>query len=647
MFGLGRSSVTQKAIFSDTDIRELIKFCPPPDSALRASASRHRLLRTDAVRTRLDHIIKEDIQPIAIEALPKRLSIHEDGIRAADVDISGLVTNLDKTLLLPRTLQHNIGREVADRINDSFVSLRLEASRRDIDADQLLALIRAHAGPGSEITVTLVNGSQYVSRVTLIEATHLQLVETLWRSVRDACIAELQVEFPALPIDILRHLALEIVEADGIDGTIDSDTSRVSFTPSSAAKTQHLDREKQLQHRVDATLAQIRDRGWAEIVDSSEASRDDIIGGILTHADMQGSGPVAVTSRSSDSTMIVTPALLLTRQEALCRLAVGQAKTAWTNRQTDKDLGSDFDVVAEDPDYTAVDNHILLSTDHHAQILDEWTTTISALRSQAEVDLASLISHELLPPITLYTNGAKLLDTKDDSLRQRNKDHVTTHLKTEILTPLMTRIRTEKIFPSRAAKQEFEKFNTAVADAKEPEGILTAVKRFQRKTKPSFTASRANSNSNISPEPVKRAKSPESESETSSPGPESRRSERDEPGLAAIKTRIMAEKLAAMGRMRRASDLLQHATWILLACLPVHAECLFVSAGKDASRMIKVYAALVKDLGDGHEREQDWARRLELLRVKVKKADDEAGAKTELHALASEALETRQGHFSR
>jgi hypothetical protein len=71
--------------------------------------------------------------------------------------------------------------------------------------------------------------------------------------------------------------------------------------------------------------------------------------------------------------------------------------------------------------------------------------------------------------------------------------------------------------------------------------------------------------------------------------------------VVEIKRSIMSQKLRAMHRMSRASDVLQNTTWILLAD---KCEGLFMSSGKDTTRMIKQYQ-LVGD-GETAERLEQW-----------------------------------------
>ena len=89
---------------------------------------------------------------------------------------------------------------------------------------------------------------------------------------------------------------------------------------------------------------------------------------------------------------------------------------------------------------------------------------------------------------------------------------------------------------------------------------------------------------------------------------------------------ILKQKVEAMKRMKRASDLLQNITWILLTD---KREGLFMSSGKDTSRMIK----LVKE-DDG-----EMGVKLEGWRDLVKGGKDTDAERKEMRELAVKVFE--------
>jgi hypothetical protein len=86
------------------------------------------------------------------------------------------------------------------------------------------------------------------------------------------------------------------------------------------------------------------------------------------------------------------------------------------------------------------------------------------------------------------------------------------------------------------------------------------------------------------------------------------------------------QKVAAMKKMKRGSDLLQNVIWILLAR---DREGLYMSSGKDTSRMIK----MVKE-GDA-----EAAKKLEEWKDLIKQGKDTEDTRREMRNLAAKAVE--------
>lgn len=86
------------------------------------------------------------------------------------------------------------------------------------------------------------------------------------------------------------------------------------------------------------------------------------------------------------------------------------------------------------------------------------------------------------------------------------------------------------------------------------------------------------------------------------------------------------QKVAAMKKMKRSSDLLQNVIWILLAR---DREGLYMSSGKDTSRMIKMV----------REHDVEAAKKLEEWKDLVKQGKDTEDTKKEMRDVAASAVE--------
>ena len=101
----------------------------------------------------------------------------------------------------------------------------------------------------------------------------------------------------------------------------------------------------------------------------------------------------------------------------------------------------------------------------------------------------------------------------------------------------------------------------------------------------------------------------------------------DATALSEIKRAVLDDKVAWMKRAKRSSDLLQNLAWVLLASTR---EGLFVSSGKDTSRMIKLFQT------DG---DAVVGTRLGELRDLVKGGNETDLEKAEMREMARAALE--------
>lgn len=167
----------------------------------------------------------------------------------------------------------------------------------------------------------------------------------------------------------------------------------------------------------------------------------------------------------------------------------------------------------------------------------------------------------------------------DDSLKSRLDTYATEVLKTDVIPAAIQNLRASNLLQrDKSRTKDIEKFSLAISSAQSVADISSSSAKFCRKQKiDAPTAAQ----------------------------------------LREAKLQTVRTKLESMNRKRQAmrgSDILQNTIWILL-CAAVHKQSrqdvLFVSSGKDTTRMIKFYQGLVGSDGD-------YAKQLEVWKDKLK-----------------------------
>lgn len=632
------------SIFSEVDVRQLIQCLPPSPAQLRRSLSGESLIRTAAIRQRFLDILNQEHNFVSIRDLTARLDIVDDDWLLKDESII-VIHSRDGKRLLPNPMQIRIANELEERCKHAYIDIQQEALTRDIALECIRSLIVARC---SEQIITLVatGNHQYAVSRSHHDETVQRLRSNMLRTQREASVLDLGSDGLACPRAVLVDNATDwLKHADsGLSGTLTS-AKAIIFTPSSAVQSKS---KQESQLKADRAVSALKDRGYwlrgtPRVMDRGDA--EIAAETIIQQASGDNPEPMVIKCNQDTSvTALIMPTTLNHRLQRLKGVVRDAATQQWSQRSADTDFvpssRSIVDTVKEQ-DYAELDM-IILQSEEGSGILSDLEQAISDMRSAAEKDFASAMQQDIATTAQLYINGVNTI-TSDESLRQRTSEHVTQYLKTEVISPVLARIRSEKLTTTRTSHVEVERFSTALNEARDPDQINVAIKRVCRKLKLSSSGTKT---------PV--------ESKNSAVNPME-----DTKGLTpiAVKKYILDRKLGAMQRMKRASDLLQHAIWIMLATLPIEAYSmsLFVTSGKDTSRMIKLCSAVIDDnlsrpggdvVSDGSDdqtlvgqREDVWTRRradvTKLLEIKdkLKAGGDDHAMRVELRDMAKSAVE--------
>lgn len=177
-------------------------------------------------------------------------------------------------------------------------------------------------------------------------------------------------------------------------------------------------------------------------------------------------------------------------------------------------------------------------------------------------------------PVRLYLVG--IASVHDATLKQHLDDFVLHFLRKDLIPTAIQHLREHNLLSNRSVARDAEKFHQTCDDAPSFADVQAAVTKFVRRQKLDAVS--------LSDE-------------------------------WTVKLRVLQLKLKSVKRMARASDVLQNLIWMALA---QRSDGLFISSGKDTTRMIKQYRAVGdpelaeqldawKDkLKAGHETKEDW-----------------------------------------
>lgn len=514
----------------------------------------------------------------------------------------------DRERVLPRSRQ----REVCEMLREAFdgrgVRLVEWAGRFDLGVDSLRRLIKSDA---SLAYVVLEDGCAYSE--DFLRQVRLDVLHQLLNS-GDARVCLKQARGD-LPDTYIEKMCQEIIseEGNGVQGTVERKTDGVFFTPQSALSSLQEEKEQAQEQFVADALHALED-GYCTVTTSHTSRllhnsdptdlKEAIIAAyseehaekkLIAISDSSNLNDKKASSPESDIYLIEEEALSK-KQDELVESANRIATKLWETRVPGQDveynLPAFLDALAEeDPNTSNSESSFttaFLQSPHSTAIRPAFEQKITRLQTTTTLALADLIRSKLLAPLTLYSQGLETLT--DPTLRPRVQEHLTdwtrrTLIPTDILLPIKER----KLSVIKASARELDKFSDSISAARTLDAVLAAAQKLARKLK---------------------IESP------------------DSTALTEMKRAALKEKVKWMGKAKRGSDLLQNLTWVLLAC---GREGLFVSSGKDTSRMIK---AFVNDC-EGEE----VGRRLGELRDLVKEGKDGDGEKAEMREMAANAVE--------
>ncbi|KAK0846598.1 hypothetical protein LTS02_014840 [Friedmanniomyces endolithicus] len=231
---------------------------------------------------------------------------------------------------------------------------------------------------------------------------------------------------------------------------------------------------------------------------------------------------------------------------------------------------------------------LLLQSSHLSTVESIIDNKLEHLQAQDDSRYQSLLTERLLAPLTLYAAG--MATVKDETLKQHLEEFLGDHFRREVVPSLTAALQDERLILDRSRRKDHEKFQHSIADAKTCFDISSAVTKLARKQKLPYPPNNT--------------------------------------ALQIIKSQTLRSTLKTMRKLPRASDILQNLVWVLLACAT---NGLYMSAGKDTTRMIRQYQAISDDV--------ETAMKLSTWRDALKADKGDAEMVREMRSMAEEAVD--------
>ncbi|KAH0373047.1 hypothetical protein KCU65_g517, partial [Aureobasidium melanogenum] len=585
MFGTKKAE-RNSPVFTEDDIRKLILSFPPPEprpgkECLIRSLSGRTLIRSDAVVKRFHSLLQTASGPIFLNSLHNELGVH---------DVQWLLTQEDERIhystdrrrLLPESTQKAIFHSVQNDLAVRGVYLDKAAAQKDVTTATLRRMLAAQ-----DVTLQdLDNGKTYDTKfLKKLETSIGKIVQGTQGSV------VLSDTFPSVPISWLEATAKDLISKNesGAEDVVEMRSGFLVYTPRSVIEQRESESKQAREAYIQKAAVELEKSGSCEVTASSRpqvlrsAANANLKQAIREAFAQKNTSSNIVEVSTSSSSFLITQDTLTTKLSLLAAKAEGAATEQWSSRRAGEDII--FDPAKLSLTTTPLDLAILASGDPETKTQASFDAKILSLQASTMEAFASTIHNELLAPLKLYTQGAETIT--DSTLQPRVQDFIYDYARKDLAPETLRNIKDKNLITTKALSRDIDRFSDAVTAAKSLDDISTATSKLIRKQKI------------------------------------------DQPSadtLHSLKQQILSQKVAGMKKMKRSSDLLQNVIWILLAR---QREGLFMSSGKDTSRMIK----MVK------ENDVEAGVKLEEWRDLVKQGKDTDETKTEMREVAANAVE--------
>ncbi|KAH0264149.1 hypothetical protein KCU91_g12250, partial [Aureobasidium melanogenum] len=574
-------------VFTEDDIRKLILSFLPPEprpgkECLVRSLSGHNLIRSDAVVKRFVSLLETASGPIFLNSLHSELGVHDVQWLLAQED-ERIHYSTDRRRLLPESVQKAICQSVQNDLAVRGVDLVKIAAEKDVTTATLRRMLAAQ----DVILQDLDNGKTYDTK--FLEKLE-RSIETVVSGKHGGAIS-LSDTFSSVPLSWLEPTARNLLskQENGAQDVIEMKAGYLVYTPGSVLEERESKLKEAREAYIQKAVQELDESGSCEVTASSRpqalrnAEDAELKQAIREAFAQKNTSSTIVEVSTSSSSFLITQDALATKLSVLAAKAADAATEQWSSRRAAEDVV--FDPTKLSLTTTPLDLAILESGDPENKTQASFDAKIFSLQESTTSAFTTTIQNELLVPLRLYTQGADTIT--DTTLQPRVQDFIYDWARKDLTPSTLHLLKFQNLITTKSISRDLDKFSEAVTAAKTLDDIQTCTSKFCRKQKI------------------------------------------DHPSAVTLQTRkqeILTQKVAGMRKMKRSSDLLQNVIWVLLAR---QREGLYMSSGKDTSRMIK----MVK------ENDADAGAKLEVWRDLVKQGKDTDDTKKEMREVAANAVE--------
>nr|OQO32298.1 hypothetical protein B0A51_00357 [Rachicladosporium sp. CCFEE 5018] len=584
------------AIFASPDIAAIVAAFPPPaptrgQVTLLRSASGERLLNSEMLLERLDRLLRSSEHRVAISSLPSVLGLRQ-------VDITSLLSTHETRLYYSNDRSHLISRT---EVRHLLVDLGQICQRQFVDL--------AKWSQDRDISPGLTDGFDMPShtgddRVRYLFHQHvlLQAKETVAQEFERARPEKCDLThfLPNIPRSILERVAKEFTMGDAKTASAENSRAGVVLVPAEWQGFQQQRKGDQVRARLERVVRAVIQTGFATVDEEDEGEDDnEIVHKVSTNQHSQVN-PRLTTFRTAEHLIVIRQDLL----DEAARLITASVKTViheqWAAKEvepssrikvssilttmerlkmfnehqakdTKPEIAQEFGANhghEYSPEITRELCTVILESPQRKSPVDKAATSIiDTLMREEQATFSTIAQNAILSPLQLYETGLTYI--QDEALRDRNGTLALQLILKDHIRPALVQVTERCLCHDRRRVKDLQPFSSAIAD----EGITldslnAAVKILQKKQSIAFPSTKQ---------------------------------------LQDVQVQVLQKaNKALIPNKSRDSDILQHFVWVQFAhhlayFTPQRQPALFVSGGKDTTRMIKALRGLASD-SDGVRR---------------------------------------------
>ena len=591
-------------IFASPDIAAIVAAFPPPEptkgqASLVRSASGEKLYNSQKVLARFETLLETSKDRIPINSLASLLEIRDADWLLAPYH-GPLTYSRDGRTLIPNIELRSILDALVEATDQGFIDTSSWSAKHDIHKDSLQSALDREAETYGTQEIQCHSprpGKRFMFRQSNLGTTMVAVEEAIRDARPEKC--DLSSRLSDIPVDLLDWAARNVARSQDLDGDIDFINGKVIFTPSEYHSANQQKLEEARKKKIDQAIEDAENEGFTYLSDSNEQSIKSGVSARISRAGI--ANKLRVLDLDDESLVVATHSSFYEALKDLTDAAVKQTTLLW-NKNTDEPP-SDAQILSNLAATKPLATHIL-NSNHRITITSAVHTTFSTLSATDRFDFVETAQVRLVAPVALH--AASLDNVTDNALKARIDTWATEVLKTDILPAAIQHLRTSNLLQrDKSRTKDIEKFALAISSAQSVADISSSSAKLCRKQKID------------APTPAQ---------------------------LREAKLQTVRAKIESMNRKRQAmrgSDILQNTIWILL-CAAIHKQSgqdvLFVSQGKDTTRMIKFYQGLAGSDGDLAKQLEDWKDKLKAGQA----GDEEIKEMREAAGAAVESMETEK-----